>query len=322
MEFVKDNTISVFWSGGMDSTFMVLDFLRRGYKVQPHYINKYAKYTAGEVKSIEYLNYLIRKNFDFGKNLLPVDFFTPVLGEWETRPELVEAWKHVYIDLLGYPACYIFPKRRFTQYMLFVSLVDKFSGSMIGITGESINRPILEKYGKMKYTLEGFGYLDKADSDPSVYTVFGGYVYPLIHTSEREMLKLSRTYGFLEVIKHVKFCYNESRYGEPCGICPPCQSKFHYKMYEYFTEEGYRNAIVKNDLFNEGLLFKGNPVMDYFEKYCIIKKENPFFNDLQLAMKVNVPLIFCKDFARRLSNVKIDKNIKKQLGRWVFKETE
>lgn len=319
MEFAKDNVVSVFWSGGMDSTFMVLDFLRRGYKVQPHYISKFTKYTGREVKSIEYLSYLVQKNFPFGKNLLTVDFHSSDMGKWENSEELMNAWKHIYLDLAGYPESYIFSKMRFTQYVLFASIVDKFQGSMVGITGESVNRPILENYGKMKFTPEGFGYLDKELSDPAVYSVFGGYFYPLIRTSERDMIKLCYKYGFINVIKHIKFCYNEYRYGEPCGCCPPCQSKFDYKMYEYFTEDGYRNAVVRQQLFNEGMLFNGIPVMDLFERYCLVKKDYPFYNNLQVAAECRIPLEFCENFAYRLSHVNIDKAIKKRLGKWVFK---
>ena len=68
MEYIKDNVVTVFWSGGMDSTFMVLDFLRRGYKVQPYYINKFSTYTGKEIDSIKHLTYLIQKEFNYGKN--------------------------------------------------------------------------------------------------------------------------------------------------------------------------------------------------------------------------------------------------------------
>ena len=36
----KDNTQIVFWTGGFDSTFVVMDCLSKGYKVQPVYIHK------------------------------------------------------------------------------------------------------------------------------------------------------------------------------------------------------------------------------------------------------------------------------------------
>lgn len=54
--------------------------------------------------------------------------------------------------------------------------------------------------------------------------VFGNMSFPLIGTTEPEMLENVRAWGYEDVMGMVNFCYSPVG-GRPCGLCRPCEQK-------------------------------------------------------------------------------------------------
>ena len=88
--------VTVFWTGGFDSTYVVLDFLSKGYTVQPVYIHKEIFYANSEIRNCVFLGNKIVENYSFGKNLLPLEVYNVKKFELKDIPPAIQkAWEYV-----------------------------------------------------------------------------------------------------------------------------------------------------------------------------------------------------------------------------------
>ena len=316
----KDNTQIVFWTGGFDSTFVVMDCLSKGYKVQPVYIHKNIFYANAEIRNAIFLANIIVEKYPFGKNLLPLQVVNFKKFDLKDVPaEIQKAWEYVYIDKFHIKKDDALIKRRGFQYIIFAQLASLFPNAMLGITKGAKIRQLLETEGNLKYKDKTTGYLTKENCNPYLYTLFGNYQFPIITVYERDMIHIAEKKNFIPVLQYSKFCYSGMHFKEPCGCCIPCQTKLEYGIYEFFSLEGYARAKTYEALAKEKKYYNNIPLSYHFHEYCIAKAKNPNFTSPQLAVFLNLPIGIINDFEKRLECITIDENTLKILGKWCFK---
>ena len=313
----------IFWTGGMDSTFAVINFLHQGFNVQPYYLIWNAFYHQKEIDTQNEIRNIIEKHKELQGKLLPTIYVPNEYNELNDFPEeMRKAWHSVFIEQGKLPI-YVGRYTRGFQYLRLALLPLEFDGTAIGITGYDTKpgdlRRLLETNGHMAFDENNIGYFPKDKCDKDIYKVFGRFTYPIANISERKFFNLYQKWGFSDVLSRVRFCHNEKTYhGDRCGFCLPCQVKFSYGMYEFFTEDSWKRAYVCNKITENKMYVNTTPMLLIFANYCNIKIKNPNANILEMSRLMGVPLNVCEYINRELRDAIPPKEIRKRLGKYVF----
>lgn len=214
----------VFWTSGWDSTYMVIKLLRDGYAVQPIYIvNPKRKSRHHELSALQTLSALISQRIKTGK-LLPYKTFN--LRTIKTAPEIEQAFSDIMSKLpdgqrpLGYQYRYLasFAKQHPEFPVIGIGLERALSPDQCACS------TIIRQFGKL--TLD---HRVAKSSSSDLITLLGRFDFPVIDTTEPEMLKNIKSWGYEDIMQHIWFCHKPIR-GVQCGFCNPCSSKIIGKM--------------------------------------------------------------------------------------------
>jgi hypothetical protein len=198
----------VFWTGGFDSTFRVLDRLfNRGLTVCPVYLVDLGRPSHElEIETMSRLRRLITDR-DRGACLAPLHMFSR--AEIVVDANIVEAAARLRArDGIG------------TQYAWLTQFARDHGigpgGIELGLnrsdSAEAWHRRAFDDpYGPAPRPLPG---------DATV--VFGPYRLPVIGLRKTDMRRIARESGFEDILDQTWFCHSPIG-GKPCGACHPCQ---------------------------------------------------------------------------------------------------
>ena len=232
------NTRYVFWTSGWDSTYMVIKLLRDGYTVQPIYIiNPKRKSRYRELSALQILSQLISQRIKTG-TLLPYKTFERSSTEEDT--EVVQAFADIMQKLpkgqrpLGYQYRYLasFAKQHPEFPLIGVGLEKALSPDQCACSS------IIRQFGKLTKD----GRIDPS-SAPELLALLGRFEFPIIDTTEPEMVKNIKTWGYEDIMQHIWFCHKPIK-GQQCGFCNPCSSKIIGEM-EFLLPESAINRYRK-----------------------------------------------------------------------------
>ena len=320
---MDNKTKRVFWTGGMDSTFAVLNFLHQGYDVQPYYLVWNAFYHQKEIDTQNEIRNILEKHKELKGKLLPTIYIPNEYNELNDFPvHMRKAWHSVFIEQGKLPI-YVGRYTRGFQYLRLALLPPEFDGTAIGITGYETKagdlRRLLEVNGHITFDKDNIGYFPKDKCDKDIYTVFGRFTYPIANISERKFFGLYQKWGFSDILSRVRFCHNEKTYhGDRCGYCLPCQVKFSYGMFEFFTEESWKRAYVCNKISEDKMYLQTTPMILVFAKYCSFKNQHSTDNLFKIAKDTGIPVSVCQFFEKELKEAKPNKETRSKLGKYVF----
>lgn len=215
----KNTTRYVFWTSGWDSTYMVIKLLRDGYEVQPLYIlNPKRKSRHRELVALEELSRLISEQIKTGK-LLPYQIIN--LKTIKKDPEIIRAFDSIMEKLpqgqrpLGYQYRYLasFARQHPEYPVIAIGLERALCPDQCACSS------IIRQFGKLtpEYRIDD-------SSLPELVTLLGKFDFPIMDTTEEEMVVNIKKWGYEDIMKHIWFCHRPIR-GEPCGFCNPCSSK-------------------------------------------------------------------------------------------------
>lgn len=209
-----------FWTGGWDSTFMLIKLLKQNKTIQPIYVIDDGRGSRNNeliamtkiLKQLEGLNY-------FGGKILPIVQIN--IKEIKLDEEISQSYKNLCKEVkLG------------SQYDWIARLAVDYPGIAMGIekpNGEfSGCLKAIEKNGKLIFK-DGIGYIDVNNSTQDCVNVFGNVCFPIIDITEIDMVQEIKEWGLEYVMKDIWFCHSPVN-GIPCGICRPCQQKMECKM--------------------------------------------------------------------------------------------
>jgi len=215
-------TRNVLWTSGWDSTYMILDMLRKGETVQPLYIiNPRRKSRFIEMEAMEKLEKKIRERVKTGE-LLPTRKYD--LREIKIDKSIRKALKQISKALskegrrpLGYQYEYLasFAKIYHDEYPVISLGVEKVSKNETGGLATAIRL-----FGKMTPDFR----VDQEASQEVLIRLLGNFDFPIMDTTEVEMLENVHKWHYEDIMKGIWFCHKPIR-GEACGFCSPCFQK-------------------------------------------------------------------------------------------------
>ena len=210
----------VFWTSGWDSTYMVIRLLRAGYAVQPIYIyNPKRKSRDRELAALDRLSALISARIKTGQ-LLPYRVFN--LKDINIDPEVAQAFDDIAAALpdgqrpLGYQYRYLasFIKQNRSEFPTVALGLEK------ALSPETCAcSAIIRQFGALTPDMR----IDPS-SAPALVALLGDFEFPIMDTTEPEMRKQIKDWGYEDIMREIWFCHRPIK-GEPCGVCNPCSSK-------------------------------------------------------------------------------------------------
>ena len=250
----------VLWTGGFDSTYIVIDFLRRGFNVFPYYSVRGIKYQPKEIDAMSRIRKLLENHTDITGKLYP----TKYLYQTENMEFYSEKLKQD-VKQFGLMFQYV--------YLLgLVGLMDIPDGEHIalGMGGEPSHlRDLVVGKGKLCNNGIDIPVLDSNVSDPLVFQYFSKFSFPIAFITDREKYNNYLKWGYKDILDIITFCYDEHD-GYICGCCAPCLVKIERGMYEFFNKDALKRNFIWHLLDKEGKKFEGNSYASWFRKYCYI----------------------------------------------------
>lgn len=188
-QHLEDEVVHLFWTGGWDSTFRLLQILFLEKKVvQPHYVIRAQECAGKEIDTIHDIRRRITRKYpEAAKLLLPIEFLDS--GKIVPDKEITEEYNRVKAQ----------------QYI-------------------SVQYEILARYCKqvgvhnMELSVlssETFEYFK------SNFTIFKYFDLPLLGLTKPKMYEIAKQNGWTDLMKMTWFCRRPKK-GRACGFCGPC----------------------------------------------------------------------------------------------------
>jgi len=210
MTLKNTNTIKLFWTGGWDSTFRLLQAVLLEHKrVQPYYLSDHERRSSDiEKRTMDLIKEtLFSRHRDAKGRVLPTIFFD--VGDIGPSENITESYNSIAARIhLGIQFDWL-ARFCFHQNIEQMELCIESGGT------NQINRALMANFKA------GAPELDEKYSHTDIYKAFRYYRFPLITTTKLDMKKMARENGFLDLLNMTWFCYSPVN-GLPCGKCNPC----------------------------------------------------------------------------------------------------
>ena len=245
MKLQKSEIAKVFWTGGCDSTFRVLQlvFLEKR-KVQPYYIvDPSRKSTDAEFKAMDQIKEQLFYKYPAAKELL----LSTIVGnvkEIEPYQQITSAYQSIIKrEDLGiqyeFLARYCVQEGNdniemsiedgptvplITSQQSFVDKADQDNDSNYGLTNVYT---LLQSFA-IKIDQDNYSNyrLDAKYEGTDVYTLFKYFRYPILFITKLDMQDIAIKEEFEDLMELTWFCHHPLKRGnhyEPCGTCYPCR---------------------------------------------------------------------------------------------------
>lgn len=217
--------INVLWTGGLDSTFRILELSREDVEVQPYYvIDRGRKSVKQEKRAMRRICKDVVNNPSTKCKLLPVVFIKK--EEIAQHLETTEAWKHLHDKYeLGIQYDWLARFALANGLQLEVGLEkSNRSKAVAALTGES----------QLQKSVDGVisvMTIDKSRSTNDACLIFGNLMFPasLWNCTKEDEVEKYIEWGYDDTVKKTWFCHDPIL-GLPCGQCHPCQDALNEGM--------------------------------------------------------------------------------------------
>lgn len=197
---MEDNkkTIDIFWTGGMDSTFRVIQLLvETSSKVRPHYIVRHEHSTGIEIDTmIGIRREIVRKFPEVRSRFLPTKYTNEgcIRVFEEIDDEIEELRKTVRVH---------------EQYQILAHYCREFNINQIDLCYEGSLNPIFQGDKKVSF------YFGNSLAFQSFNRVLG-------KMSKRACYDYAKEKGWDDILLMTTFCRRPRKRITPCGQCGPC----------------------------------------------------------------------------------------------------
>ena len=210
------------WTGGFDSTFMLMKYAREELIIQPVYvIDPDRRSTQYELNAMKVIKHLLETKYavDVKAKIRPVHII-----EMKDIPsdERITSYYNDLSETIKIGTQYEWLSRLASMYpFLDIGVekhIDAFGGcsSVIKNDGGFIDH-------------NGIGQLNVSKSSERTIALFGKFRFPIYQYTGTEMLSLVHAWGWDEIIQKTWFCHNPIN-NLPCGMCRPCQQKMEDRL--------------------------------------------------------------------------------------------
>lgn len=242
-ELYDTETVNMFWTGGWDSTFRLLQLLLiEKVTVQPYYlIDETRSSTNLEIESMDNIISHLHEYYPHSKNLLlPVKFYNTrnIRQDLEISNALSEINKRQHIG---------------KQFIFLACFCRQNQISGIELSIES-NIPENRSEDTISYVLS------KNELTTNERLLFKYYTFPLLNFTKKDMLSVAKEKGWMDIMNQTWTCHHPINIPLhktiPCGGCNPCTAAieeglgFRFPLYSRLLGKHVRK------LYNTGFIRK------------------------------------------------------------------
>ena len=237
---MDNRIVHILWTGGLDSTYRMVELSRKKCVIQPHYVIVNRKNIKNELKAIHDITAILNSDKRTIAELRPVETFSK--HDLEEYPDIQSAWEilHERKDFKSqqYPL--------FTRYArqkgLKLEMGIQFSkgGTVAKVVDEAFLMDSPDDDEVMMIDPE------KGSHEWASYTLFKDFRFPksLYHKTKREEIEELKRLGYGKVLKRVWTCFRPVL-GMPCGHCFACQSAIYEGAGELIPKVGYMLGSIR-----------------------------------------------------------------------------
>jgi len=225
--------LDVLWTGGWDSTFIVLDAaLHEGRAVRPHYVVDRRRPSADrELQTMERIRAgVAARSPEAAARIAP----TLVVERTSIPPDdRVDRWYRALGARAHVAEQYPWLSRyaRTRPAPLALGIIRRSGGL------RDVIAPELEVAAGVRRL--------RAEVSDEAFELFRPFVFPTIELSKLDMRDLADARGFRPLLDLSWFCHQPRRNGAPCGFCPPCHDARHQGMgWRLTTAARWRGRLV------------------------------------------------------------------------------
>lgn len=217
----ENKIVNIFWTGGWDSTYRIVELSRIPVSIQPIYINDPSRLSQEqELSAMNTITQLLQQRKQTQAVFLPIKQINLSSLPCDSRVE--KAWKSIASTIhIG------------TQYKWLPVVAKKYPGIELCIEKPSGPRggctSTLHKFGKLIQNPDKSFKLDVAASTPECSALFENVTFPILSLTEHDMLANIKAWQYEDIMKHIWFCNNPLQ-NHCCGMCVPCIQKMTKEM--------------------------------------------------------------------------------------------
>lgn len=216
---MENRIIHILWTGGLDSTFRVVELSRRNCVIQPHYLLTGRKNIKHELKAISKITSILKKDKRTLANILPLETFSK--NNLEEFSDISLAWELLKDKKNFKSGQYHLLARYARQKQLKMEMGLQFSenGTVVKVLDETV---LMDCPGNDEVRMID---PEKGSREWASLTIFKDFLFPksLYHKTKIEEIEELKNQGYSEVLKNVWTCFSPV-FGMPCGHCFACRS--------------------------------------------------------------------------------------------------
>lgn len=221
----KESAVSIFWTGGYDSTFRVVQLSRCNVEIQPIYVSDNRDCEPNELKAIEDITHMLAKHPATIATFCPLRIITK--DQRGHDKEFNDAYLRISSkDYVG------------SQYVWLGCYAEKNNGIEMSIHRDDKAINIIQKYGQLKKITDDvigeYYVIDSENSPADIVKLWGFLRFPLADYTKLQMKEFYNKEGYTDVANATWFCHHPKN-GKPCGTCAPCRYTIEEGLKERFT---------------------------------------------------------------------------------------
>jgi len=207
--------INIFWTGGWDSTFRILDLLILKEKiVQPIYIiDSNRNSTKCEISAMTKIKQKLYEQHPKTKNLILPTIFREI-HDIQMNNTITTSFQNIL-------------KSKFLgdqyEYLARFSAESKLAPIELCVHKDDVAHDILAPYIlKIERDSDPYFKINDIFKKTWEYSIFKYFNFPIFNISKLEMDAIAKENNFGNLMEMTWFCHNPHSDGTPCGLCSPC----------------------------------------------------------------------------------------------------
>lgn len=237
--------INILWTGGLDSTYRILELSMQPVTIQPYYLASVNPSTQYELNAISELTEIILNRQETKATLLPLVVVS--IAQIKPNESISVAWEKLHkISSLG--SQYDWIARFANQYQLTLEL---------GIEKDPCESTIVRCLslcgGSEEIVEEGLPYVKSTCDNDDARLVFQNmrFPVPLFNMTKQDEISQYKKWNAEDVLQKIWFCYRPVN-EKPCGLCDPCKTYIEVglgkmiplrRLRLYYFRKKYRNVF-------------------------------------------------------------------------------
>ncbi len=241
-------TIYLFWTGGWDSTFRLLQLAEQNIIIQPIYVISEPRLgRKQEQTAMKKILNLIKSSNKFIAEIKDILIYK--------QQDIIEKY---YDEAIIKSSDFCHEKYNLGEQYGWLSLLAKHlnikieMGILFGERSKVDN--FFKKEGKIIELDDGRKVVDIHNSSENVINLFSNVIFPIAGYTKTDILKFSKQKDWYDIMSITWFCHTP-KFGLPCGRCNPCKDamnegmnfrmpKISKLMYHYHSyKESLKNRI-------------------------------------------------------------------------------